>query len=185
MQFELLGRKTHLGAARVDDAGSGRALIIQRADLVDANDDLIDFTAVQLLLGAEHHRRCLAKLRLALHVVARKVALVEDVIVAGGKLHRQNRENEGRHEPVIRLEIRDAHVGQVVIRLPSLGDVRGDGAVGSDFAHVLLLLSVKISRLRQRRQQREQRYAAKKPCTVRQKRQLQARWHLPRCPRQP
>jgi len=72
---------------------------------------------------AEDHRRDLPELGFALDVVAGQVALVEDLVQAGAQAHGQDGEDERGHKPVIRLEMRDGQVGQIVIGLPALGDL--------------------------------------------------------------
>ena len=142
VQLHLLGGKANLGTARVRDARSASTLVVEGADLVNADDDLIDLALVQRLLRTEDHGLSLAELRLALHVVTGKVGLAELVVVAGGELHRHDGENERGHKPVIGLEMRDGQVGQIVIGLPALGDLSLNALIGN--AHGGLLLSAWI-----------------------------------------
>ena len=141
MQFELFRRHADLGAPRVGNAGRVGALVIQGADLVKADDDLIYIAAVGFFARSEDHRRYLAILRLALHVVACEIGFVENVVVAGRKAHRQQREDKRADKPVIGLEVGHAHVGQIVVGLPALGDLRLDGSVRGGIFHFQSLLA--------------------------------------------
>ena len=140
MQLRLFRRQTNFRLPGISHAGIRAPGVVEGRDLIQTDDDLIDFAGVRLFAAAKDHRSHLAELRLPLHIVASEVALVEDLIQAGAGLYGQDREDERAYVPVIRLEIGDAHVRQIHIGFPSVAQSLRDGSIGFR-VHVFVLPS--------------------------------------------
>ena len=117
VDVHLLGHPTHLAPARVDDGGGVRPLEVQRADLVYARDYLVYGAVIEFIPLAVDTRCDMAEFRLAAHVVPRQIALVKLVIVRRGSRHGDDGEYLSRHESRHVLEVGQADVRQIKVRL--------------------------------------------------------------------
>ena len=140
MEEHLLGSETHLCSAGVCHAGGVSALVVEGSDLVDADDDLVDFALVGVVGRSHHGGLHLAEGGLASHVVAGEVSLAEFVVVACGLRYGADREDFRCHEIRRVGEKRHREVGQVVVRLPSFGDGCLNSSVVVLGVHSLFLL---------------------------------------------
>ena len=138
MQEHLVVDEADAGAARVDGCRNAGPGVVQRTNLVDAGDDLIDIAlvgavGVTALCGLD-----LTECGLALNVVAGQIALQELIVETSGVLHRADGENLGCNVVSVVVEERHAHVGQVAIGLPAFRNGSHDCGVAIHVSHVVL-----------------------------------------------
>ena len=144
MEKHLLRGEAHLGAARVRHTGGAAALVIQRGNLVDAHDHLVDLALIGVVGLAEDGGLHLTVGGLALHVVTGQVRLAEFVVIAAGLADGADGEDAGGHEIAGVGEVGHRHIGEIAVGPPALGDLslKASGSASRIHTHCVLLLSL-------------------------------------------